>query len=77
MCQVDEDYGELERAAVPRYEGKCVKCKEAPAALVIRAGDAYCSTCWGGLRPTPAPLHEFKPLRPVVFSLVFLCSAEN
>ncbi|KAL3972543.1 erythrocyte membrane protein band 4 [Sarotherodon galilaeus] len=47
MCQVDEDYrGEVERAAVPSVSKKCVKCKEAPAALVIRAGDAYCRLCF-------------------------------
>lgn len=47
MCQVEEDYrGEMERAAVPSVSKKCVKCKEAPAALVIRAGDAYCRICF-------------------------------
>ncbi|XP_068583878.1 cytoplasmic tRNA 2-thiolation protein 2 [Cebidichthys violaceus] len=45
MCQVDEDYREpLQRAEeVPR---KCVKCKEGTAAVVIRAGDAFCRGCF-------------------------------
>nr|XP_020479082.1 cytoplasmic tRNA 2-thiolation protein 2 isoform X2 [Monopterus albus] len=47
MCQVDEDYhGDLERAEVPNVSKKCVKCKEASAAVVIRAGDAYCRGCF-------------------------------
>ncbi|XP_070697004.1 cytoplasmic tRNA 2-thiolation protein 2 isoform X2 [Pempheris klunzingeri] len=47
MCQVDEDYRDLlEGAEVPSVSKKCVKCKEAPAAVVIRAGDAYCRGCF-------------------------------
>uniref|UniRef100_UPI0037E93722 cytoplasmic tRNA 2-thiolation protein 2 n=1 Tax=Semicossyphus pulcher TaxID=241346 RepID=UPI0037E93722 len=47
MCQVDEDYhDQLERAAVPSVSKKCVKCKEATAAVVIRAGDTYCRGCF-------------------------------
>uniref|UniRef100_A0A3P9B8Q7 Cytoplasmic tRNA 2-thiolation protein 2 n=1 Tax=Maylandia zebra TaxID=106582 RepID=A0A3P9B8Q7_9CICH len=34
---------------------KCVKCKEAPAALVIRAGDAYCRLCFKDFF-----IHKFK-----------------
>ncbi|XP_019959121.1 cytoplasmic tRNA 2-thiolation protein 2 [Paralichthys olivaceus] len=47
MCQVDEDYlCELDRAEVPSVFKKCVKCKEASAAVVIRAGDTYCRGCF-------------------------------
>ncbi|XP_056291840.1 cytoplasmic tRNA 2-thiolation protein 2 isoform X2 [Pseudoliparis swirei] len=47
MCQVDEDYHEpLQRAQVPGVSKKCVKCKEATAAVVIRAGDAFCRSCF-------------------------------
>ncbi|XP_071401442.1 cytoplasmic tRNA 2-thiolation protein 2 [Centroberyx affinis] len=47
MCQVDEDYHvQLDRPEVPSVSKKCVKCKEATAALVIRAGDAFCSGCF-------------------------------
>ncbi|XP_047459543.1 cytoplasmic tRNA 2-thiolation protein 2 isoform X2 [Mugil cephalus] len=47
MCQVEEDYhDQLERADLPSVSKKCVKCKEAPAAVVIRAGDAYCRGCF-------------------------------
>ncbi|XP_040906523.1 cytoplasmic tRNA 2-thiolation protein 2 [Toxotes jaculatrix] len=47
MCQVDEDYRDgLERAEVPSVSKKCVKCKEASAAVVIRAGDTYCRGCF-------------------------------
>ncbi|KAM9345047.1 cytoplasmic tRNA 2-thiolation protein 2 [Symphorus nematophorus] len=47
MCQVDEDYQEqLEHADVPSVSKKCVKCKEATAAVVIRAGDTYCRSCF-------------------------------
>ncbi|GLD65193.1 cytoplasmic tRNA 2-thiolation protein 2 isoform X1 [Lates japonicus] len=47
MCQVDEDYQDgLERAEVPSVSKKCVKCKEASAAVVIRAGDTYCRGCF-------------------------------
>ncbi|XP_056250763.1 cytoplasmic tRNA 2-thiolation protein 2 [Seriola aureovittata] len=47
MCQVDEDYHDgLERAEVPSVSKKCVKCKEASAAVVIRAGDTYCRGCF-------------------------------
>ncbi|KAK2848608.1 hypothetical protein Q5P01_008442 [Channa striata] len=47
MCQVLEEYSdELESAAVPSVSKKCVKCKEARAAVVIRAGDAYCRGCF-------------------------------
>ncbi|XP_034538290.1 cytoplasmic tRNA 2-thiolation protein 2 [Notolabrus celidotus] len=47
MCQVEEDYkDDLERAAVPSVSKKCVKCKEATAAVVIRAGHSYCRGCF-------------------------------
>ncbi|XP_075941650.1 cytoplasmic tRNA 2-thiolation protein 2 isoform X1 [Anarhichas minor] len=47
MCQVDEDYHEpLQRAEVPSVSKKCVKCKEGTAAVVIRAGDAFCRGCF-------------------------------
>ncbi|XP_031160562.1 cytoplasmic tRNA 2-thiolation protein 2 [Sander lucioperca] len=47
MCQVDEDYQEqLQQAEVPSVSKKCVKCKEAPAAVVIRAGDTFCRGCF-------------------------------
>ncbi|XP_068597212.1 cytoplasmic tRNA 2-thiolation protein 2 [Brachionichthys hirsutus] len=47
MCQVDEDYSDqLEHAHLPSVSKKCVKCKEAPAAVVIRAGDAHCRACF-------------------------------
>ncbi|KAG7512739.1 cytoplasmic tRNA 2-thiolation protein 2 [Solea senegalensis] len=47
MCQVNEEYHDgLEQAQVPGVSKKCVKCKEASAAVVIRAGDAYCRGCF-------------------------------
>ncbi|XP_061601325.1 cytoplasmic tRNA 2-thiolation protein 2 [Cololabis saira] len=47
MCQVDEDYREeLGRPAGPSVSKKCVKCKEASASVVIRAGDAHCRSCF-------------------------------
>ncbi|KAM6997024.1 cytoplasmic tRNA 2-thiolation protein 2 isoform 2-T2 [Tautogolabrus adspersus] len=47
MCQVEEEYhDQLECAAVPSVSKKCVKCKEATAAVVIKAGDAYCRECF-------------------------------
>ncbi|KAF7644574.1 hypothetical protein LDENG_00219800 [Lucifuga dentata] len=47
MCQVDEEYGGLlERAELPSVCRKCVKCRESRAAVVIRAGDAYCRDCF-------------------------------
>ncbi|CAB1450265.1 unnamed protein product [Pleuronectes platessa] len=47
MCQVDEDYHDgLDRAEVPSVFKKCVKCKEASAAVVIRAGDTFCRDCF-------------------------------
>ncbi|XP_037321767.2 cytoplasmic tRNA 2-thiolation protein 2 isoform X1 [Pungitius pungitius] len=47
MCQVEEDYHEpLQRADVPSVSKKCVKCKEGTAAVVIRAGDAFCRVCF-------------------------------
>ncbi|XP_075872824.1 cytoplasmic tRNA 2-thiolation protein 2 [Nelusetta ayraudi] len=47
MCQVDEHYQEpLEESTVPSVSKKCVKCKEATAAVVIRAGDTYCRRCF-------------------------------
>ncbi|AWP14505.1 putative cytoplasmic tRNA 2-thiolation protein 2 isoform 2 [Scophthalmus maximus] len=47
MCQVEEDYRDgLERVEVPSVSKKCVKCKEASAAVVIRAGDTYCRGCF-------------------------------
>ncbi|KAM8859952.1 cytoplasmic tRNA 2-thiolation protein 2 isoform 2-T2 [Spinachia spinachia] len=47
MCQVEEDYHEpLQRAEVPSVSKKCVKCKEGTAAVVIRAGDAFCGVCF-------------------------------
>uniref|UniRef100_A0A8C5YG90 Uncharacterized protein n=1 Tax=Microcebus murinus TaxID=30608 RepID=A0A8C5YG90_MICMU len=62
MCQVGEDYGEPATeeppppAPRPGREHKCVKCKEGPPVVVIRAGDAFCRCSWhgrGGLRPAP------------------------
>ncbi|CAN9500142.1 unnamed protein product [Ophioblennius macclurei] len=47
MCQVDERYNEpLARPALPSVCKKCTKCKGAPAAVVVRAGDSYCRTCF-------------------------------
>ncbi|XP_034754078.1 cytoplasmic tRNA 2-thiolation protein 2 [Etheostoma cragini] len=47
MCQVDEDYHEqLQLAEGPSVSKKCVKCKEAPAAVIIRAGDTFCRGCF-------------------------------
>lgn len=47
MCQVEEDYHELlKRVDRPSVSKKCVKCKEELAAVVIRAGDAYCRSCF-------------------------------
>lgn len=47
MCQVDEEYrSQLERAELPSVCRKCVKCRESTAAVVIRAGDAYCRGCF-------------------------------
>ncbi|XP_070833596.1 cytoplasmic tRNA 2-thiolation protein 2 [Chaetodon trifascialis] len=47
MCQVDEDYHDvLQHIDVPSVSKKCVKCKEATAAVVIRAGDPYCRGCF-------------------------------
>uniref|UniRef100_A0A3P9NL29 Cytoplasmic tRNA 2-thiolation protein 2 n=1 Tax=Poecilia reticulata TaxID=8081 RepID=A0A3P9NL29_POERE len=47
MCQVEEEYHEqLERVDTPSASKKCVKCKEELAAVVIRAGDAYCRKCF-------------------------------
>ncbi|XP_069544193.1 cytoplasmic tRNA 2-thiolation protein 2 isoform X1 [Brachyistius frenatus] len=47
MCQVEEDYQHaLGRADLPSASKKCVKCKEASAAVVIRAGDRYCRSCF-------------------------------
>ncbi|XP_056148024.1 cytoplasmic tRNA 2-thiolation protein 2 isoform X2 [Lampris incognitus] len=47
MCQVDEEYnGLLERQDPPGVSKKCVKCKEATGALVIRAGDTFCRGCF-------------------------------
>ncbi|XP_028983048.1 cytoplasmic tRNA 2-thiolation protein 2 isoform X2 [Betta splendens] len=47
MCQAEEEYSdELGSAHVPSVSKKCVKCKEATAAVVIRAGDVYCRACF-------------------------------
>nr|XP_040034807.1 cytoplasmic tRNA 2-thiolation protein 2 [Gasterosteus aculeatus aculeatus] len=47
MCQVEEDYHEpLQRADPLSVSKKCVKCKEGTAAVVIRAGDAFCRVCF-------------------------------
>ncbi|XP_053188475.1 cytoplasmic tRNA 2-thiolation protein 2 isoform X2 [Scomber japonicus] len=47
MCQVDEGYHDrLERQEGPSVSKKCVKCKEATAAVVIRAADTYCRDCF-------------------------------
>ncbi|XP_039995342.1 cytoplasmic tRNA 2-thiolation protein 2 isoform X2 [Xiphias gladius] len=52
MCEVGEDYhgadgaDGLEHAEVPSVSKKCVRCKEASAAVVIRAGDTYCRGCF-------------------------------
>ncbi|XP_041866781.1 cytoplasmic tRNA 2-thiolation protein 2 [Melanotaenia boesemani] len=47
MCQVEEDYRrQLESANVSSVSRKCLKCKEAPAAVVVRGGDAHCRICF-------------------------------
>ncbi|XP_037829652.1 cytoplasmic tRNA 2-thiolation protein 2 isoform X2 [Kryptolebias marmoratus] len=47
MCQVDEEYHhQLESTDRPSVSKKCVKCKELLAAVVIRAGDAFCRSCF-------------------------------
>ncbi|XP_036400210.1 cytoplasmic tRNA 2-thiolation protein 2 isoform X2 [Megalops cyprinoides] len=47
MCQVDEEYNDrLEERTVPTVSQKCVKCKEGSAVLIIRAGDAFCRSCF-------------------------------
>uniref|UniRef100_A0A8C7XTB2 Cytoplasmic tRNA 2-thiolation protein 2 n=1 Tax=Oryzias sinensis TaxID=183150 RepID=A0A8C7XTB2_9TELE len=47
MCQVEEDYQpKLERAQAHSVCRKCVKCKEEQAAVLIRAGDPYCRSCF-------------------------------
>ncbi|KAM4615349.1 cytoplasmic tRNA 2-thiolation protein 2 isoform 2-T2 [Polymixia lowei] len=47
MCQVDEEYsGQLEHRELPSGSKNCVKCKEAPAAVVIKPGDAFCRGCF-------------------------------
>ncbi|KAF7687911.1 cytoplasmic tRNA 2-thiolation protein 2 [Silurus meridionalis] len=47
MCQVDEEYDSLlEQKSLPAVSKKCMKCKEATAALLIRVGDAFCRVCF-------------------------------
>ncbi|XP_015243153.1 PREDICTED: cytoplasmic tRNA 2-thiolation protein 2 [Cyprinodon variegatus] len=47
MCQVEEEYHEqLERVDRLSLSQKCMKCKEEPAVVVVRAGDAYCRSCF-------------------------------
>uniref|UniRef100_A0A672GHC1 Cytoplasmic tRNA 2-thiolation protein 2 n=1 Tax=Salarias fasciatus TaxID=181472 RepID=A0A672GHC1_SALFA len=47
MCQVEEEYREPPLAPAPPSVCKtCVKCKDASAAVVVRAGDPYCRTCF-------------------------------
>ncbi|XP_031425146.1 cytoplasmic tRNA 2-thiolation protein 2 [Clupea harengus] len=47
MCQVDEEYNELlESRSLPGVSKKCMKCKEGTAVLIIRAGDAFCRSCF-------------------------------
>ncbi|KAM9847888.1 cytoplasmic tRNA 2-thiolation protein 2 isoform 2-T2 [Aulostomus maculatus] len=45
MCQVEEHY-QLEQEEEPRISKNCVKCKEATAVVVIRAGDTFCRNCF-------------------------------
>ncbi|KAG8508151.1 Cytoplasmic tRNA 2-thiolation protein 2 [Galemys pyrenaicus] len=56
MCQVGEDYVEPAPEAPPPRPGgrgqRCVKCKEEPPILVIRAGDAFCRFGPPGPRPS-------------------------
>ncbi|XP_024153056.1 cytoplasmic tRNA 2-thiolation protein 2 [Oryzias melastigma] len=47
MCQVEEDYQpKLQRPEEHSVSRKCVKCKEELAAVLIRAGDPYCRSCF-------------------------------
>ncbi|KAB1260255.1 Cytoplasmic tRNA 2-thiolation protein 2 [Camelus dromedarius] len=50
MCEVGEDYRESAPGGPPLTrpgrEQKCVKCKEGPPVVVIRAGDAFCRDCF-------------------------------
>ncbi|XP_026165051.1 cytoplasmic tRNA 2-thiolation protein 2 isoform X2 [Mastacembelus armatus] len=47
MCQVDENYhDDLDPAEMLNVSKKCIKCKEASAAVVIRVGDTYCRGCF-------------------------------
>lgn len=47
MCQVGPDYsGSLEAPHSPSISKVCVKCKVNAAAVLIRAGDAYCRGCF-------------------------------
>uniref|UniRef100_A0A1A8DLX3 Cytoplasmic tRNA 2-thiolation protein 2 n=1 Tax=Nothobranchius kadleci TaxID=1051664 RepID=A0A1A8DLX3_NOTKA len=47
MCQVGEgDRYRYQQDGPASASKKCVKCKDASAAMVIRAGDAYCRSCF-------------------------------
>ncbi|XP_020029138.2 cytoplasmic tRNA 2-thiolation protein 2 isoform X1 [Castor canadensis] len=62
MCEVGEDYagpapGEPPSTPRPGREQKCVKCKEGPPVVVIRAGDAFCRDCFKALY-----VHKFRAM---------------
>ncbi|XP_062845955.1 cytoplasmic tRNA 2-thiolation protein 2 isoform X2 [Trichomycterus rosablanca] len=47
MCQVNEDYNDLQdRPSILKISKKCMKCKEDTAVLIIRVGDAFCRSCF-------------------------------
>uniref|UniRef100_A0A8C4SIF0 Cytoplasmic tRNA 2-thiolation protein 2 n=2 Tax=Erpetoichthys calabaricus TaxID=27687 RepID=A0A8C4SIF0_ERPCA len=48
MCDLDEGSNEdsMGRDSVKRISSKCMKCKESPALLIIRVGDAFCRNCF-------------------------------
>nr|XP_023646536.1 cytoplasmic tRNA 2-thiolation protein 2 isoform X1 [Paramormyrops kingsleyae] len=47
MCEIDENYGDiLEKSTIPCVSQMCMKCKSNSAALIIRAGDAFCRGCF-------------------------------
>ncbi|XP_053561260.1 cytoplasmic tRNA 2-thiolation protein 2 [Bombina bombina] len=48
MCEVEESYSEYiqEKEQKKNLAQTCMKCKEQPAALIIRVGDAFCKSCF-------------------------------
>lgn len=47
MCQVEEDYREPPLLPdLPSVCKKCVKCRDASAAVMVRAGEPYCRACF-------------------------------